>query len=387
MKIGLLGLAFDSGNKGCEALGYGFLTILQKIAKKHDVFLDIDIYEECDIEKIYKNIYIENLKLKSVITPGIGTIDHINSHKKTYSECDVIFDFTAGDSFSDTYGMERFLRRTIVKILALKSTKRFVLGSQTFGPYKHIISRIMARYVLKNSYCVFSRDFISSDIVKRISNVNAKQTIDVAFAMSYNETDIKSDKKVVGFNPSGLLWGYGYTGKNEFALTIDYRQYCRETIRILVDKGYEVILVPHVLSDDMSYVDNDLVACEDLLSEFSNINMSPRFQNPIEAKSFISGLDGFIGARMHATIAAISTGVPVLPVSYSRKFEGVFGGLNYEYLIRGTEIDYDVAIQKTVEFIDNINNIKKEMDIYKKIIDEGVQFIELSTDELLGDFL
>ena len=71
MKIGLLGLAFDSGNKGCEALGYGFLTVLQRIAKNHNVILDVDIYEACDIEKIYRNISIDNLRLKSRIYSSI----------------------------------------------------------------------------------------------------------------------------------------------------------------------------------------------------------------------------------------------------------------------------------------------------------------------------
>ena len=36
---------------------------------------------------------------------------------------------------------------------------------------------------------------------------------------------------------------------------------------------------------------------------------------------------------MHATIAAYSAGVPVVPVSYSRKFEGLYGGLNYPWLV------------------------------------------------------
>ena len=36
---------------------------------------------------------------------------------------------------------------------------------------------------------------------------------------------------------------------------------------------------------------------------------------------------------MHATIAAYSAGVPVVPISYSRKFEGLYGGLHYPWLV------------------------------------------------------
>ena len=33
MEIGILGLTFNSGNKGCEALSYSFLQLLNKVAE------------------------------------------------------------------------------------------------------------------------------------------------------------------------------------------------------------------------------------------------------------------------------------------------------------------------------------------------------------------
>jgi colanic acid/amylovoran biosynthesis protein len=43
-------------------------------------------------------------------------------------------------------------------------------------------------------------------------------------------------------------------------------------------------------------------------------------------------MDFFTGARMHACIAALSSGVPVLPMAYSRKFAGLFGTLGYHHM-------------------------------------------------------
>ena len=58
------------------------------------------------------------------------------------------------------------------------------------------------------------------------------------------------------------------------------------------------------------------------------------FLTPIDAKDYISGLDFFMGSRMHATIAAFSSGVPVVPIAYSRKFNGLFKDtLEYEYMV------------------------------------------------------
>ena len=63
------------------------------------------------------------------------------------------------------------------------------------------------------------------------------------------------------------------------------------------------------------------------------MKVAPAFTSPSEAKSYIAGLDFFMGARMHACIAAFSSGVPVVPMAYSRKFAGLFGSLGYDHTV------------------------------------------------------
>lgn len=382
MRIGLLGLAFGSGNKGCEALGYGFLQILQFIASKRETVFDIDIFEVCDVCKIYNTVSYENLRLNSVFVPGIGSINHLREHKKAYGKCYMVFDFTAGDSFSDIYGMERFIRRTIIKILAIKSKSWFVLGSQTYGPYKNFFSKIMASYVFNNSYKVYARDYMSVETVQKMSRADVVQTIDVAFAMPYKKSN-NSSKKLAGFNPSGLLWAGGYTGNNQFELKVEYKEYCRKTIAMLCNCGYEVVLVSHVLSTDMNQKDNDVIACQELHKEFPETLLAPFFDNPVDAKSFISGLELFIGARMHATIAAISTMVPVLPFSYSRKFEGLFSSMDYKYVISGTKISTEKALIQTKIFVNELEYIRTLMPVYQQKIANGIEEIINETERII----
>jgi polysaccharide pyruvyl transferase WcaK-like protein len=95
----------------------------------------------------------------------------------------------------------------------------------------------------------------------------------------------------------------------------------------------------------------------------------------MEAKSYISGMDLFIGARMHATIAAISSGVPVIPFSYSRKFEGLFSSLGYPYVVQGTKWESQKAIDETIGWIDSLNVLKEEIDACKTIIDEKNSYL------------
>ena len=54
------------------------------------------------------------------------------------------------------------------------------------------------------------------------------------------------------------------------------------------------------------------------------VTVLPQRLNATELKWLIAQLDWFAGARMHATIAGLSSGVPTLGFGYSHKAEGVF---------------------------------------------------------------
>ena len=75
---------------------------------------------------------------------------------------------------------------------------------------------------------------------------------------------------------------------------------------------------------------DDYAAAECLGREFPGVIVAPRFTDPCAAKSYIAALDYFCGSRMHACIAAFSSGVPVVPIAYSRKFAGLFASLGYD---------------------------------------------------------
>jgi len=384
VKIGLLGLAFGSTNKGCEALGYGFLNVLETLAERHQTIIEVVLFYNYDVKILYENGISERVNLEIVSLPGIGSISHLKEHINAYKECDFVFDFTAGDSFSDIYGMERFIRRTVVKNLVIRSDTPLILGSQTYGPYKSLYAKKYARYILKKSTKVFARDDLSLKVVKDISGVQAIRTVDVAFAMGYTKNVMDSEKINVGFNPSGLLWQGGYNKNNQFGLKVDYQKYCCEVIlKLLANPKYCVYLVPHVLSNNLEEVDNDMVACVELIKKYPQLKMASKFTTPVEAKSFISGLSVFIGARMHATIAAFTTNVPVIPFSYSPKFEGLFSSLNYKHIILGCKVDTEKAIEKTFNLLENYQQLKGELDLLQIEINAGIENLIKETEKII----
>ena len=64
---------------------------------------------------------------------------------------------------------------------------------------------------------------------------------------------------------------------------------------------------------------------------------------------------------MHSTIASFSAGVPVIPFSYSRKFEGLYDNLNYPFVVHGRTDSTEQAVRKTLDWIENKEQLKKKI--------------------------
>ena len=95
----------------------------------------------------------------------------------------------------------------------------------------------------------------------------------------------------------------------------------------------------------------------------NKVIVAPAFRSALEAKSYISNMDIFMGARMHSTIGAISSGVVTIPFSYCHKFESLYSKINYPYIISATKISTEMALEKVKQWISNPNVLKKEGDI------------------------
>ena len=92
-------------------------------------------------------------------------------------------------------------------------------------------------------------------------------------------------------------------------------------------------------------------------------------------KTLIAGMDVMLAARMHAAIGAFSAGVPVIPFSYSRKFEGLFESLDYPYVIHGAGEDTDQAVRRTLDMVENREKLAEDMARGHAKTDESTAFI------------
>jgi len=331
LTVGLLWHSFSSDNLGVGALSQSQLALCTDAAARAGVNLRFVVLGT----RGGSSYGLEDPRLQ---IGGVINLRELVYRRSSFpaevERCDLVLDIGEGDSFADIYGFKRFLTFILTKIIVLAKRKPLVLSPQTIGPFDSWYARLMAGQVMRRCRKVFARDTLSFNYLHQLGlRNNVAEVVDVAFRLPFQAPAPKRDGKVrIGINVSGLLFSGGYTGSNQFGLTLDYVALTRALLtEWSADPNHEIWLVPHVLSDDLPR-DDDRIASAQLKQEFPNVQLAPEFASPSEAKSFIAGMDFVTGARMHACIAAFSSGVPVVPIAYSRKFNGLFSMLGYGWV-------------------------------------------------------
>jgi colanic acid/amylovoran biosynthesis protein len=357
--VGLLWHSMSSDNLGVGALTESQLHICREAAAAAGVKVRFVIFgtgggqhygvDDADIQ-VGSRISIKQMLLGR------------SAYLKELDACDVVLDIGEGDSFTDIYGMHRFTFMIVSKLAVLAKRKPLILSPQTIGPFDRWYARKLAVMVMRRCSKVFARDQLSSAYLREQGVVeNADEAIDVAFKLPFKKVDRPSDKLLVGLNVSGLLFSGGYSGTNQFGLSLDYAALVRDLLKQWAgNPAYEVWLISHVVPDHLPR-DDDRVAIRQLAAEFPGVKCAPDFASPSEAKSFIAAMDFVTGARMHACIAAFSSGVPVVPMAYSRKFNGLFSSLGYNWVVDGKKMSNAEALAKTLEALANLDQLAAEI--------------------------
>lgn len=357
-----MGIQCGSSNKGVAALAYSALSILDDIIPGEAEFILFTSETQQALDFMKRDLGIANKRIFSVPFSNRNISSLINLYYNI-KKCDFIIDFTGGDSFSDIYGSRRLLTNLFTKQVVIASKKPLIHGPQTYGPYYNKKIHLWIKYVINHSEFIFLRDEKSRPILEKMTKRTLHVSTDVAFYLPWEPDMYKlgeNRNKKVGINISGLLWNGGYTYNNQFNLKTDYQVFCKSIVKKLVSSNkYEVHLVPHVISKDESSPENDVKASEELKSLFKECIIAPEFDTPVQAKSYICNMDVFLGARMHATIAAFSSNTATIPIAYSRKFAGLYENLGYNVIIDLTKIETNQAIKKTLEYIDDMESLKE----------------------------
>jgi len=434
--IAVLGTSFDTGNLGVSALAVATISLIKQYwpeaqvcllggreFKEEQVNLDgLPIKIEIYPVRYCSNIFVKNHLWKLLAAVVLRRITHfpfqetkkINEVVNTKTtlqallNADLICDITGGDSFSDIYGMSRFARGYLLKRVCQISGKPFIMLPQTYGPFKSLLSRWMAKRVLQKAQMIYSRDKEGLKTIKALIGNSEKVQLcpDVAFTLKpnapiparqlsfFNKQKREEESSqlnaetlpLIGLNVSGLLYNGGYTGKNEFGIKGDYRKLIREIIDYFVTlDNVNILLVPHVIPIEWE-AENDLIACRklrDTLPEgvrekvfIAEPEPEQLFYDQCEIKYLIGQCTFFLGSRMHATIAAISQCIPTIGLAYSKKFAGVYETAGVEECVADLRTLSDEEIMDLIKMIyGNKELIKAQLEKRIPTIKEQVYSI------------
>ncbi|MET0843639.1 MAG: polysaccharide pyruvyl transferase family protein [Mycetocola sp.] len=236
---------------------------------------------------------------------------------------DVVWDTRSGDSFTDIYGPRRHAIMASVHEFAVQAGASVMIAPQTIGPFSSARGRMLARRNLSRSALVFARDPRSAVESHRLGRSVDATSSDLAFAIEAPAPTVSRD---VMMNVSGLLWK-----DNPHTDARVYRDAVRVVIRSLLDSGRGVTLFPHVL--DSHDHDNDVPALSALTTEFSTDLDVFAPTGLDDVRSAVSSSKLVIGARMHACLNALSTGVPAIAMAYSRKFEPLLNSVDWPHSV------------------------------------------------------
>ena len=398
LKICIMGAAFDTGNMGVSALAASLITLIRKLRPDCNISFFLGRRSSDSYSVDFRGEIVEfsvinyRLSPKAVIKNHLLSlfvlscifhflpferlrlrIVNINEQLKKLCKIDVFGDIRGGDSFSDIYGLRKFIIGSLPCIICFLLNKHVVLLPQTYGPYKTFISRFISRHIFKNASIILSRDKESVQVVKKLLKGNKTQKIilfcpDVAFwltprkpSLHIIEPTINEKQTVIGFNVSGLLYHGGYTKNNMFGLKMEYKTFAKKMLeKFLSETDAEILLIPHTFTEKDSG-ESDTDACNEIYSNSKTqhrkrIHQIKNMCDQSEIKYVIGHCDFFVGSRMHACIAAISQSIPTVGLAYSKKFIGVFDSIGMgKMVIDARKYEEAIVIEKIMQYYNDRN--------------------------------
>lgn len=402
-KVGIMGAPISSGNRGVLALGSSLLGLCSAGATPAEVILFLGHNESKPVRMLvggeWRNVPVVHCRMSprsrwsehllwilgmSILyrcfpfeairkrirrsTPWISALEQM----------DVVGDVRGGDSFSDIYGMRRFLHGFAMAWTVLLIKGRMVQFPQTYGPFRGRLARFLAKFLLKHSSSVMARDADSRKVAESLlgDGCRVKETPDVAFSLPIVHPEVVAldpspeglaDAPVIGINVNGLMFNGGYTRSNMFGLELDYSQFLQKMIeRLAAEYDGEFWLVPHTFAADGN-VESDNECSRKLrmaLPEKTRrrVRIVNREYDQHEIKGVIGRCDFFVGSRMHACIGALSQGIPCVGVAYSMKFRGVFESVGVEeWVVDARQNGTDEAVEAVIDCYHRREAIRVEL--------------------------
>ncbi|WP_081618840.1 polysaccharide pyruvyl transferase family protein [Thioalkalivibrio sp. AKL17] len=346
----------DFGNRGCEAIVRSTVDIVRKaipgaefVVPSTNIERDRALWPEAEGYGVtFSDCLRQSIPMR-VFGKARKRLDRLNNRyppvrppagaRRLIDDCDAVL-AVGGDNYSEDYSLP--FMPVILDRYAMDQGLPVVLWGASVGPfgrskrYEEFMARHMRRYSM-----IHVREARSERYCREVLGVSRlRRFSDPAFALEPQTEGLfeLGEENYIGVNVSPLVLGKLGERAEAFirelvcALKAAHDQY-----------GFTVLLLPHVMSyqgpnDDRKALDK---VKRGLDSEgVANVAVTDEI-NAAQIKGLIRRCRVFMGARTHATIAAMSMGVPVISIGYSVKATGinemVFGHDRFVVDYRGLE--------------------------------------------------
>ena len=352
------------GNRGCEAL---IRSIVKLIKNKYpdakifipssDPLLDKKQFDDPSIifipyyYPLALRVWVQLLRLPLPLIKKINFPLFLPKKiEKAIDESDIVISL-GGDMYTYEGRIPSWIHT--FDNIAISKKKPIHLASASLSDFNEVPTY---QGFLKAHFSKFDniivREDISFDIAERIFECeNLKNIPDIAFIMEKeaiqdkNFWSLNNSKKIVGINLSPLA--------EKLSNKINVKEIMKKFINyLIIDKKMKVLLIPHVFEQSNINKNDDLSYLSSIKSELGNYNGNLEIinnqYNAAEIKYIISKCSFFLGARMHSTIAAISTNVPTIFLTYSNKGIGMskFIYNNLPLFIPMNDLNFDLIKSK-----------------------------------------
>lgn len=304
-----------SGNLGVRVLGQGSRDLLRRLWPNAEyVYLNYGS-KPAEIPWGWRSL------LRERASRSLGMM-------KWLGQFDLFWDTRSGDSFADIYGLDRHLTMSLIHEFAAQAGVPAVVAPQTIGPFHGRFAAALAKRNLKRSALVFARDSASAQAADQLGRAVDLTVTDMVFGL--NQPAVSRHPVDVLLNVSGLLWE-----QNSHVDSAKYQQSVRIILDGLLAQGREVTLLPHVIphETDSPGKDGDVFVARTLAAEYSGKVRVHVPSSLDDARTTIASSAVLIGARMHACLNALSTGVPAVAMAYSRKFAPLMRAVDWDHVV------------------------------------------------------
>ncbi len=288
---------------------------------------------------------------------SLGRISFTKSGKRfieAINESDAVIHAPGGPSIGDIYrgGLSSYLYLYRLFFARIIKNKPIFFYAPSMGPFTNRFDNLARRFLLKRASAIILREGISARYLEEQLDLKSIVTCDSAlqnvipdgYLDRYDNiaSILKTieEKRVIGMTVTDLRW-HPVLGK-DIALSIRIKEAISGAIGQLLEKGYDILLIPQLFGDDTDIP---------LLEQFKELNQERIAILPDNVDSYgqqilMSKLHSIISLRHHPNILAAKGRIPFLSISYEYKMKGFVDQLGLPELSMNVE---EITAQKIID--------------------------------------